>query len=228
MTHWWPAVKGSGIPAPKTYVVSVPNSLLNKMSDGKELPERHRDNLEFAANLIGYPLFLRTDMGAAKHNFSDTCYVPDAWSLWDHVFQLITHNELTGMFGELDPHALVVREYIPLDYGFKAFNGLPIGRERRYFVRDGVVECHHSYWPEEAIASPTGNPSIDDWEPVLAALNDEPEEEVALLTARSETIGRMMGDYWSVDFMHGADGEWYLIDMADGDLSYHWPHEGEN
>ena len=32
--------------------------------------------------------------------------------------------------------------------------------------------------------------------------------------------------YWSIDFTKGTDGTWYLIDMARGELSYHY--EGVN
>ena len=41
-----------------------------------------------------------------------------------------------------------------------------------------------------------------------------------LLTAYAELVGSLMEGYWSVDFAQGADGQWYLIDMAEGDLSW--------
>jgi len=135
------------------------------------------------------------------------------------------------MMADLDCQALAVREYIQPAALFRAFYGdLPIGRERRYFVRDGQAECHHPYWPADAIERAfTINgelvPAIEvdfDWRPLLAELSVESSEEIVLLTGYAETVGRAVGDgYWSVDFMQGADGRWWFIDMAQGNDSWH-------
>lgn len=107
---------------------------------------------------------------------------------------------------------------MPWAWGFTAFRGLPIGMERRYFVKDGQVLCHHPYWPEDAIR----NPSVDNWQDILKDLNTEGEEEIKLLTSYAEKISRAIEGYWSVDFCKDKSNSWWwLIDMAEAKESWH-------
>jgi hypothetical protein len=124
------------------------------------------------------------------------------------------------------PKAIVFRELLPLYAGFKAFRGLPIAKERRYFVDEGKVVCHHPYWPEGAIewggnysALPVG------WQERLAGLNFESEWEVPLLTHMAEAFSKVVPGFYSVDFAQKADGQWVMIDAARGELSYHPEHK---
>ena len=101
---------------------------------------------------------------------------------------------------------------------------MPITRERRYFVEDGIVIGHHPYWPSAAFADCSDLPS--DWEAKLAALNQEDPAEVAELSALSAKVGVVLPGAWSVDWLHTARG-WYLTDMAHAETSFVWPqHPG--
>lgn len=225
MLFWWPKVKGLHIPVPKTEVVEVPYQHLVGMLDGKSLPDEYKVRIIGVGRQMKYPLFLRTDMGSAKHQWEKTCFVSEEAKLFSHIWALINETLTAGMFGELDPNALVLREYLPMDSAFIAFAGLPISRERRYFIRDGKVECHHPYWPKEAFGTLWRAPSEPDWEERLGALNKESREEVKLLTGYSVAVGRVLSGFWSVDYAKTKDGTWHLIDMAEGEKSWHPAHE---
>lgn len=224
MLYWWDKVKGLEIPIPKTEIIEIPFEHLIKLLDGDPLPDKYIPEVFYKANKVGYPLFLRTDMGSAKHSWEHTCYVQEEKELFRHIWSLIDNTLAMGMFGELDPNALVFREFLRLDHSFTAFSGLPISCERRYFVRDGLVQCHHPYWIHDALVGSWKQPSIRNWEEELVIINDEQPKEITLLTEYTSKVGAVLDGYWSVDFAKSIDNIWYLIDMAEGDKSWHSGH----
>ena len=218
---WWPKVKDLGIPVPKTEVVEIPYEDLVSLLDGRHLSEVDEHRIIVACSHMGFPLFLRTDMAAAKHHWRKTCYVETARELFGHITNLIDCTLAAGMFGELDPNALVFREFILLNSTFTAFDGLPIAKERRYFIADGQVSCHHPYWIESAVEGSWTKPTDPNWQSKLAELNEETPEEIKLLSLYVGLVATIMPGYWSVDFAEAKSGIWYLIDMAEGGKSFH-------
>ena len=125
---------------------------------------------------------------------------------------------MVSMAGEITNYsALVFREFIEMDSGYTAFNGMPVNPERRYFIKDGKVQCRHVYWVEEAIQ----RPSVDNWRELSEKMNTETESEITLLTKYAEMVAKEFDGYWSLDFCRGKDGTFYLIDMALGERSWH-------
>jgi hypothetical protein len=217
MLYWWPRIKGLPIPQPKTIIVPVSTETMAKTLDGDiEGMLVFEPQFRAAAEELGYPLFLRTDQMSGKHEYERTCFVPSPDELLRHIGALIEYNFIVDMFGP-GPSAIVFREFITLAACFHAFEGLPIAPERRYFVRGGQVQCHHPYWPADAIR----NPSTRFWKSRLNRMNEEFEEEIILLSGYAETVGACLPGYWSVDFALAADGRWLLIDCAKGEESWH-------
>ncbi len=215
MLYWWPQIKDLPIPQPKTIVLPVPILVLAAAVDGDIsglLP--FIPQFDAAAEEFGYPVFVRTDHLSAKHQYESTCFVPSPDELLRHIGALVEMN--FAIFGP-GPSALVFREYISLASAFTAFEGLPIAPERRYFVRDGEVECHHPYWPADAIR----RPSTADWRAWLDWMNEENDEEIALLLGYAEQVGSRLPGYWSVDFALASGERWFLIDCAEGEKSWH-------
>jgi hypothetical protein len=203
MVYWFPKIKDLDIPQPKTIIVEVP---------------AQKDDFERAGDDIGYPLFMRTDHASAKHNWDDTCYVPSEKDLHDHIFTLMDETFM------LPTTAIAFREFLKLNYKFKAFDGLPIAKERRYFIKDGKIQCHHHYWIKEAIRFWNWNKDIKEpanWREQLEELNREDKDEVKLLSKYALEVAGVLEGYWSVDFANGKDGTWYLIDCALGNDSFH-------
>lgn len=158
-----------------------------------------------------------------------------------HVVRLVDESGAH----DLPAHVWMIRRFLDLEHRFSAFEGLPISKERRYFIRDGAVLCHHPYWTNDVIAKwyvavgdqekelreicgDEGTPAFvktrlpHDWEKILATLNEESDAEVEYLKLQAERIAKEFPGYWSVDFAcEAGTGAWFVIDMAPGDESYH-------
>lgn len=220
LSYWFPALLGAGIPVPRTTMITTALPL-DLMLDGEHIPgfDDFLAGLIIAArNLGGPPVFLRTGHTSGKHQWRETCYVAEVGTLASHVYRLVEHSALADIMG-LPTEVWAVREFLSTVPAFHAFEGLPITRERRYFVRDGAVEDHGAYWPADAVEHTA---DVADWLGRLAAINDEPASEVAELSALSAKVGRVLPGYWSVDWLHTTDRGWVCTDMAEGDRSWHW------
>lgn len=170
------------------------------------------------AQEVGYPCFIKTGVFSGKHFWKDTCYLESQHRILYQIHALIEHSCLACTLG-LPTNEWVIRQLLSVKPAFYAFNSMPITKERRYFVRDGRVECCHPYWPESAIR----NPSIPNWKNELKKINIMDDEEINFLTKKTEKIGSIMDGYWSVDWLWVEKyNKWFLIDMADGDRSFHW------
>ena len=97
------------------------------------------------------------------------------------------------------------------------WNDMPVNPERRYFVENGFLICHHPYWIKEAIV----HPSVENWEKLSEEMNLETDEEIVLLSNYARMASRAVKGFWSVDFCKAKDGRWILIDMAVGGCSWH-------
>ena len=221
LLFWFLDVKDI-LPVPKTLVLvlSEPEKeeLISALDD-KPLSKELIGRLTTYGAKTGYPLFLRTDNISGKHSWKDTCYVPDEKSLVVHALSLIEESMCAGFMG-VSFDAFVFRQFLSLETTFNAFHGdMPVSKERRYFVRDGKVVCHHSYWPEDSIRPPSSRILPDDWKARLTKLNDESPDEVKHLTGLAEKWPHP--DYWSIDFACDKEGNWWFIDAARGELSWH-------
>ena len=222
LLYWFPKVLASGVPAPRTGIVMVGHLNLWELLDGTDpFTEETKRSLVAVGRAVGYPLFLRTDILANKHDWKDSCYVPDEEVLFQHIFSLVERHALA--FGIPDPQALVFRELLAVRPAFHAFNGLPISRERRYFVRGGRVVCAHPNWPEDAIR----NTDASNWKELLADLSSQSVGEQIILSRWACQVSGVLPGYWSVDFLETKSDGWFLIDMAKGENSFHptCPHK---
>lgn len=224
MLHWFPRIKDI-LPVPRTTFYVLTDAQVYEiigLLDGKDLPDDLKNALLRAANQIGYPLFIRTDMGSAKHDYERSCCLMREADLFGHLACLIEWH----LMRDLWPQAIAFRELLELNAPFKAFEGLPIAKERRYFVDEGKVLCHHPYWPAGAIEQGRNWSALPkDWETKLAEVNEEDEGEIACLTRMAESFAELIPGFFSVDFAQKANGGWVLIDAARGELSWHPEHE---
>lgn len=224
LAYWFPILAGTGVPVPRTQYLRT-DVELGPLLNG-EIPDGWGDflrQLDAAAGMVGgYPVFLRTGHGSGKHEWESTCYVQSPGVMGRHVAALVEWSECVDMIG-LPYRTWAVREFLSLEAPFRAagYRGMPVNRERRYFVEGGRVLCSHPYWPTEAVER--GRPSDPDWRVKLAALNQQPPGEVALLTGLSERVSRAFDGAWSLDWAKATDGTWYAIDMAEAVRSWHWP-----
>lgn len=235
MLEWFPAVKDAamhlwavhGIQVPQTTIVEIDSTeQIYGVLDGEPPPEwnEHEYNVWHAVKQYPSPCFLRTDLLAAKHNFLNSCYVKDEYSITRSMVSLV---EAHAMSMNLPiPLAFVVREFVQLKHHFTAFDGLPIAKERRYFVEGMRTVCHHAYWPKEAIINPEPENS---WSIYLKDLNAETVHEIDQLSRAASTIGVALEKKtgyrnWSLDFAQDIAGVWWFIDAAIASTSWHPEH----
>lgn len=236
MTYWFPLIKNLGIPIPKTVIINLRKTALTE-EDIHDVIEEHVEEIKKAIWEVkrNNQVFIRTDLMSAKHSFEKSCYLKlpkTEFELWKHLYEIIVAGLIADIVGYIS-RAIVVREYIEPKWAFKAFCGLPIGMERRYFIKDGKFLCNHPYWEEGAIEF-YGKTMIEDgklksikeepeeWKEKLRELNEQDKEEISLLSSYVEMIiNAGFTQFWSIDFMKGKDGKWYLIDMAEGNESWH-------
>lgn len=185
--------------------------------DDPKLSEHDMKILHDAANRIGYPLFMRNSYTSGKHNYVDTCYVPNEVVLEQHLYRVVEDSALHDQLMT----SIIIREYLELDSKFCAFRGFPVAIERRYFVSEGKVSCFHPYWVEEAIEFRHDSEPVENWEDTLQKMNTQTPEEIALLTGYAEKIAAVLEGDWSLDFAKGRNGLWYFIDAAESKKSWH-------
>jgi hypothetical protein len=224
LSYWFPLLQKSGVRIPKTRIVKTDVELGHLLDSRK--PEGYvafLGELRAAAEKVshGGPFFLRTGQLSAKHSWKETCYVYPLIELSRHVNNLIEESAMCDVLGR-PFNVWVVREYIPMVSAFTAFLGMPINKERRYFIKDGEVLCHHGYWPAQAFEG-RHQPEDPKWREKLAWLNEETEEEVALLTGLSKRVSREFDGEWSLDWSRAQQGGFVAIDMAVAEESFHWP-----
>ena len=226
MFYWYPKIKDLDIPQPKTESYKFTKDEYKTLHKTEGIPTTLYDNCILVAEKIGFPLFMRTDNSSCKHGWKKTCYVEIKESLKMHLFELLSTSMMQGWMSYND-NGLFFREFIELDYGyygdkkFTAFYGeFPVNRERRYFIRDGKIQCHHPYWYPDAIQ----NSSIDSpyKDMILEQINSENRTEIEQLSNYALMVAKIFPEYWSVDFAKSIDDTWYLIDMARGEDSFHW------
>jgi hypothetical protein len=223
MLNWFPKIGGI-LPVPKTVILPITKEEtfeIISLLDGEMISEELHQKIKETANKIGYPLFLRSDQGSAKHDYDHSCHVENEGVLLGHLACLFEWHLLHDLW----PVAICFRELLELNAPFKAFDGLPIAKERRCFVDDGKVMCHHPYWPEGAIEQGRGAKHLPTgWKEMLAEISIEDEGEISCLTRMAEAFAENVPGFYSVDFAQKSDGQWVMIDAARGELSWHPEH----
>ncbi|MBD1864154.1 MULTISPECIES: hypothetical protein [Trichocoleus] len=200
LSYWFPKLEVEGIPVPKTEIITTDIDLDQLLEN--TVPEgfsQFVSAIQAAGDRLGYPCFLRTGHTSGKHDWLRTCYLDHPCSnvIGQHIVDLVEFSVCVDFFG-LPTRVWAVRELLKTEPAFHAFHGLPITKERRYFIRDGKVEHHQPYWPPGAIAGHTEEPL---WQELLAELNDETPETLTALTHLSEQVAAVMDGYWSVDWL---------------------------
>lgn len=228
--YWYPFVKDLSISQPETILVRFPKDELHKylnpesdvfMGQSVELVKEAIKDLGKEVG-VDYPVFIRTDQSSGKHQWDETCFVESEAKLERCLCEIMLFNHLADMMG-LPFTGFVVREYIEMDSLYRAFGNMPVNPERRYFIKDGEVVCHHPYWFEGAIGdcSYHKTPLPENWKELSATMNFESDDEILLLSNHAKKIAKVLDGFWSVDFCKSRDGLWYMIDMAMGEQSWH-------
>lgn len=218
LADWFPPLQATGVLVPRTAVIKTDLPLI-ELCDGKEPEgfEAFLAEMKAAAIEMGLPIFLRTGFGSDKHSWKHSCFVEDLDDLKHHIGGLVSWSCMVDFFG-LPTSTWVIREFLSLRHEFTAFQGMPVAREFRCFVRDGKLECLHPYWPARSIITP----SRPEWQDILEAQQTLQPGERETLQALAEQAGQPFLGLWSIDLAQHADGRWLVTDLAVGEKSFHW------
>ncbi len=224
--YWYPFVGDLDIPQPRTSLVPFPPKDVHKYLN-PDADVYFGESVEMVRQAVlrlgcGYPVFVRTDLSSAKHEWDKACFVTAEQNIKRNLFEIMCFNHMADMMG-LAFTGFVVREYIEMASKYKAFAGMPVNPERRYFIDRGNILCHHHYWIDEAISGCCYHKSAlpDNWRELSAEMNHQSDDEISLLSGYTEKVAARLGGFWSVDYCKAKDGTWYLIDMATGGDSWH-------
>lgn len=222
---WFPAIEAAGLPVPKTIFVPYSHYDCLALFDNEKSPEFERVIVacKEAAESIGWPVFIRSDLTSAKHSGPRAYKAESLERIAQVLFKTLEDNELKFWMEPRGPKAFMVREFLMLDHSFTAFRGLPISREWRLFSDGAAITHVQPYWPADSLEEQFNLP--ENWRELLAEHHRRPDdfadlERMAILAAQAQGGGE-----WSVDFARTTDGRWILTDMAVGKDSYRWEPE---
>jgi len=225
-TYWFPKVKNLDVLVPQTEIIGIDSNrnVMNWLDNGvpRDVIHRVKSCVRRHFNL-NYPIFMRTDLLSAKHDYEKTCLVQSEDEIGGHLYQLIMSHLTTMLKNGNELKAILVREKLDIKSKFTAFwDGLPIGVEVRHFISNGEWGKGHFYWPKKAIK----NPSAENWEELLDQMLIEAGEGFKRHKNMAEIVAKKFEGNWSVDFAKTKSGKWYLIDMAVAEDS--WVAEEES
>jgi hypothetical protein len=166
---------------------------------------------------IRFPFFLKNGTFSGKHDWSDTCFVKSSSRIKRHLRNIFYMAEC--MSAPATP-TIVAREFVPCDYSFTAFGGTPITTEIRLFSKEGGrVDAWQHYWSDESLE---GRLTDAEWAS-LRGMQKKAEKHIPALIIDTENAlkkSHLSQLEWSIDWLLGSSGNWYMIDMAERHKSY--------
>lgn len=255
ITHWFDAVKNSGVLYPETKIIETDAKLVMiPYGEYESLNKEDKDKIaDFFSNIeeslkqiLTYPkAFIRSGQTSAKHNWKNTCYIDllECNSLEkrikyisDHILSIVEFSEMAGIVG-LPTNIWVIREFLELNTVFEAFYGkMPINREYRFFADNKFVYHVQPYWPKKAFKDEfkdkdkvqVNESKFPNWEKQLQEINTISKEEYEFLKEEVIKITSQLDGSWSVDMSQHKDGRWFCTDMAIASMSFHYKPEIDN
>ena len=221
ISFWYPRLFRLGFPMPKTIIIHT-NVDMEKFSYGEEPEDINEFVMELwqAVKKIGLPVFLKTGYTSNKHDWKKSCFISKDSTLKDlknHIFNLAEFSAMATIDRFMPCDFWAIREIIKTKSYFTYFNGeMPITKERRIFVRNGKIECTHSYWPEKIFEE-----LEETKKKKFNQLDKTTTKDKKELLNMAQYVANIFQGYWSCDFLKGEDGKWYLTDMAIGEKSWH-------
>ncbi len=240
-SHWYnaidrEAVEAAGLRIPKTLIFSVPTEVQIAISNiedelsGEKIKAWY-DNAVLPAlkeaKMDNRLLFVKNGVFSDKFHASHSC-LADSNNLMQRLIA-INQEAMCIMMGYDGSDELVVRERIMYNAQHTPciYEGLPFRPEYRVFYDFDRHEpiFVHNYWDaEEAegnLYTLTDKIIFEKHAPVIQAEYDKHKDEVMkMVSAAMKGVTGLHGP-WSVDVMC-AEGVYYLVDMATGELSAYW------
>ena len=218
IAYWHPRLSAAGVLTPATALVAAPDG--GVPPPGVPAPRYW----EFLAVLLGcgrtlgYPFVLRTGLALPKHRWAAACLVGAAGEIDARVRATQAWCDGRG----LPVRTWAARQYVPPVDGFAVYDGLPVGREFRVFLRDGRPLCVHPLWPRAAVDA--ARPVEPHWPDALAALTElRPDTDRKVLLTLARRAATFLPGEWAIDFLATQDGRWVAHSASPSALAWHDP-----
>ena len=155
LSYWFPKLVDAAIPVPRTEIVTTDLELIRVLYGRPSGPDAEAFDAAYRAFLrevahhadsIGFPCFLRTGQTSGKHEWKNTCFLPDAEQIMKSVPALIEFSALADMMG-LRTNVWAIREYLPVEpvAVLPRYGDMPLVPEMRCFINKGEILCTHFY-----------------------------------------------------------------------------------
>lgn len=154
-----------------------------------------RDQLETAANAVGFPIFVK---GAVKSNKEQGWQACVATTMVELI--ALTNSVLAQP--HLSRGRVILRKLVPLRTIATDYQAFPLGREYRVFVYQNRVLAYGFYWDEYADSTRLSS-----------------AEEQAICSLAVDAAQRVGTPLIAVDIGQLASGDWIVIEVGDGQFS---------
>jgi hypothetical protein len=174
--------------------------LQNYVEDLGDMTPRTWSRLEDVPRNEG-PFVLKGETNSKKSDWARSMFARD-WEAALTVHSNLTNDSLIGA------QRIYVRKYVPLVRLGEAIGGVPLTKEFRFFVCDGVVLSGGFYW--DAFAD-----DILYQGGVIPDVADVPQAFLA------EAVSRVAHNvrFFAIDVAQAETGEWIVIELNDGQQS---------
>lgn len=111
------------------------------------------EDIDYYANKVWYPCFIRTGQTSDKHSWDDTCYLKSKEDIVKHLYFLAETSYMANIMLPRKMDTIVIRKMLTTKPLFYSFNNMPITKEVRCFIEteNGKRKIYMtSYWPLEA------------------------------------------------------------------------------
>lgn len=143
------------------------------------------------------PFVLKGQTNSKKHLWNTHMFAKDKREAGE-VYSRLQDDML------LASQQIYARDYVPLKRLATGFNGLPITKEFRFFVVNGVAFAGGFYWASHA----------EDLE-VVPSADEVPKE---FLQKAIDRIGDR-AEFYAIDVAQTEAGDWIVIELNDGQMS---------
>lgn len=216
LCFWYPILKDLWVPTPETHIIKHSLNLF-WLLENKDVPwiDKLINDIDYYAQKVWYPCFLRTWQSSNKHSWGDSCFLTKKEDIKNHLRNLQEFSYMADMRKARSMETIVIRKMIETKEIFKCFNKMPITREVRLFIKDWKLLSIHPYRPKDAFEW-----RVEDIDTKMEELNNFSDGDLMLFQKIWEFLAVKFQWYWSVDFLQQINWEWICIDMAVWDNSY--------